>query len=387
MATLELRRLNKTHADGFTAVDDVDLTIGNGELFVLVGPSGCGKTTVLRAVAGLGDLTHGDVLIDGVVVNDLPTGARDVAMVFQSNVLYPHLTVRDNIAFPLKLGKLRKSIVDRRVDEVAALLQLTDLLDRLPSRLSGGQQQRVAIGRAIIRRPRLMLMDEPLSSLDSQLRTEMRSQIVNLQHRLGVTTLFVTHDQVEAMAMGDRAAIMRNGRIVQQGTPLDLYRNPLDLFVAQFIGTPMMNLVCATVVAPDGRPALRVGAQTIALDEIDLARLPGAWDLIGSRVALGVRAESLRHDARGELVVSALSTELHGSDRVAYASLDADRVALSESGIRIEPGPTTIAVTIAVADPVDIYQPFRLAVETTALHLFDLTTGATIGRRPAPPAG
>lgn len=382
MATLELRRLNKTHDDGKCVVDDVDLVVGDGELFVLVGPSGCGKTTVLRAVAGLERPTHGDVLIDGENVTHVEPQERDVAMVFQSNVLYPYLSIRDNIGFSLRLAKVRKSVVRRQVDEVASLLHITDVLERKPAQLSGGQQQRAAIGRAIIRRPQLLLMDEPLSSLDAHLRTELRSQIVALQHRLGVTTLYVTHDQVEAMAMGDRAAVMRDGKLVQVGAPSELYRNPVDVFVARFLGQPAINLLLATVVRDGSSPALRVGRQTITLDEIAVARLPGVRNMIGRRVALGVRVEAFRHAAGGPLMASATSTEQHGGDRLAHATLAAQQVWYHETtGLTVDEAPqATIAITLNSSDDVDIFRPFPLEVDTTRIHLFDLDSGLAVGR-------
>jgi multiple sugar transport system ATP-binding protein len=385
MATLELRRLNKTHDDGSCAVDDLDLRVGDGELFVLVGPSGCGKTTVLRAVAGLEQLTHGDVLIGNTTVTHESPQTRDVAMVFQSNVLYPHMTVRDNIGFSLRLAKERKSEVRRRVDDVAGMLHLTDVLDRHPGQLSGGQQQRAAIGRAIIRRPQLLLMDEPLSSLDAHLRAELRSHIVALQHRLGVTTLYVTHDQVEAMAMGDRAAIMRDGHIVQEGTPLELYQFPADLFVAQFIGTPMMNVVLATVARRAGVPVLRLGAQMLELDEIACARLPGVHDLVGRRVALGIRPEAIRHHPDGQITVSATGVEQHGPDRLVHATIGAGRVVQTDDRIVVDDDPTsTIAITVDTTDEIDIFRPFKVTIDTTRIHLFDLSTGRALARHQRP---
>jgi multiple sugar transport system ATP-binding protein len=235
MSTLELRGLRKVHPDGTEAVAGVDVVVGDGEFFVIVGPSGCGKTSILRMIGGLEPVTSGEVLIDGGRVNEVPANARDVAMVFQDNVLYPHLTVADNIGFALRLAKVGRREIDKRVGEIARLLQLTDVLRRYPSQLSGGQRQRAAMGRAIVRTPRVLLMDEPMSNLDAKLRTATRFEILALHRLLGVTTVYVTHDQIEAMAMGDRAAVMRDGRIVQCGSPIELYDAPADLFVAQFI--------------------------------------------------------------------------------------------------------------------------------------------------------
>ena len=263
------------------------------------------------------------MLIDGVCVNDVPPSARDVAMVFQDNVLYPHLTVAENIGFSLRLAKIDKRVIDAKVDEIARLLQLTELLDRFPAQLSGGQQQRAAMGRAIVRTPRVLLMDEPMSNLDAKLRTEMRFEIIALHQLVGVTTVYVTHDQVEALAMGDRAAVMRDGRIVQCGTPIELYQRPVDLFVAQFIGTPAMNVVEARVVIVDDLPAVRIGAHVVELDEIAHARLPGLAQLVGRRVGLGFRPEAVRRDPDGPLVVSATFSEPRGVDQLVSARIDA----------------------------------------------------------------
>ena len=291
MSTLELRRVSKSYAHGGRVVADLDLEVEDGELFVLVGPSGCGKTTVLRMIAGLENVSSGDVVMDGVVINDLEPGQRDIAMAFQTYALYPHLTVA-GIGFPLRTAHVRGATVDRRVREVADLLQLADVLDRWPNQLSGGQQQRSALGRALIREPRLLLMDEPLSSLDTKLRAETRSAIWRIQRRLGLTTVCVTHDQVEAMSMGDRIAVMRQGRIVQCGPPLELYDTPVDLFVAQFIGSPSMNVFEANVVGAGESLALRIGRQNVPLDDDALARVPVLPELVGRKVALGVRPEA-----------------------------------------------------------------------------------------------
>ena len=253
MSSLQLRHVSKSYGNG-RVVADLDLQVDDGELFVLVGPSGCGKTTVLRMIAGLEDVSCGDVLMDGVVINDVDAGQRDIAMAFQTYALYPHMTVAENIGFPLRLAHERVASVNRRVREVADLLQLADVLDRHPKQLSGGQQQRSALGRALVREPRLLLMDEPMSNLDTQLRAETRSAIWRIQRRLHLTTVCVTHDQVEAMSMGDRIAVMHQGRIVQCGRPSELYERPVDVFVGQFIGSPSMNVLEATVVGTPDAP-------------------------------------------------------------------------------------------------------------------------------------
>ncbi|MFI6784874.1 ABC transporter ATP-binding protein [Micromonospora sp. NPDC050276] len=251
MAGIEVSALHKRYPDGTVAVDHVDLSIGHGELFVMLGPSGCGKTTTLRAIAGLERQTTGDIRIDDTLVNDLPPAERDIAMVFQFYALYPHLRTRDNLAFPLRAEGLPKQEVHARVDEAARLMRLGPLLDRRPRQLSGGEQQRVALARALVRRPRAFLMDEPLTNLDAELRADMRTEIKHLQGELGATMVYVTHDQVEAMSLGHRIAILNKGRVEQIGTPLEVYDRPASLFCAAFIGSPPMNLI--EVEVADGK--------------------------------------------------------------------------------------------------------------------------------------
>ncbi|MEY2756054.1 MAG: hypothetical protein RJB65_2412, partial [Actinomycetota bacterium] len=245
MGSISLSNIDKVYENGYHAVSDLSVEVADGEFLVLVGPSGCGKSTALRMIAGLEDITSGDMVIGGVRVNDLDPKDRDIAMVFQSYALYPHLTVRDNIAFALKLKKMPKEEIASRVEEAARILELTEYLDRKPAKLSGGQRQRVAMGRAIVRKPQAFLMDEPLSNLDAKLRVQMRAEISHLQRQLGVTTVYVTHDQIEAMTMGDRVAVMSRGFLQQVDTPQNLYDNPDNLFVATFIGSPQMNVTRA----------------------------------------------------------------------------------------------------------------------------------------------
>src|SRR5919206_2213455 len=247
MAEIQFKEITKRYPDGFEAVKAIDLTIGDGEFMILVGPSGCGKSTALRMIAGLEDITDGDLLIGGERVNDLAPRDRDVAMVFQNYALYPHMTVRDNMGFALKLSKVDKGVIDQKVNEAAKILDLDQHLERKPANLSGGQRQRVAMGRAIVRDPKVFLMDEPLSNLDAKLRVQMRTEVSRIQKRLGTTTVYVTHDQTEAMTLGDRVALMRAGLLQQVGTPKELYDNPVNLFVAGFIGSPAMNFFSATV--------------------------------------------------------------------------------------------------------------------------------------------
>jgi multiple sugar transport system ATP-binding protein len=294
MAEIQFEGVVKRYPTGNIAVQDLDLTVADGEFMILVGPSGCGKSTALRMVAGLETITGGALSIGGRRVNDVEPAQRDVAMVFQSYALYPHLTVRDNIAFSLHVAKIKKKEVAERVDEAARLLDLTEYLDRRPAALSGGQRQRVAMGRAIVRRPRAFLMDEPLSNLDAKLRVQMRTGISLLQRRLGTTTIFVTHDQTEAMTLGDRLAVMRRGLLQQVGTPGEVYDNPANMFVAGFIGSPAMNFLGGrregdVLVLPFG---------TVALSDAQRRRLDEAA-LTGREVVVGIRPEAW-HDAAAD---------------------------------------------------------------------------------------
>src|SRR5881398_3331246 len=265
MATVTFDHITKAYADGTIAVNDLDLLIKDGEFLVLVGPSGCGKTTALRCLAGLEEITAGQIKIDARIVNRVPPKDRNIAMVFQSYALYPHMTVFDNLAFGLKLLKTPKQEIRRRVEEAAKILDLERFLDRKPRALSGGQRQRVALGRAIVREPAAFLMDEPLSNLDAKLRVATRAEILKLQQRLGVTTIYVTHDQIQAMTMGDRVAVMRKGELQQVADPQELYDRPLNLFVGGFIGSPAMNMLEATVTKANGQLAAEIGDQTISL--------------------------------------------------------------------------------------------------------------------------
>src|SRR5947208_1093799 len=274
MAEVTFDRVSKVYADGTRAVNDVNLDVRDGEFMVLVGPSGCGKTTALRMVAGLEDISEGTLRIGERIVNHVPSRDRDIAMVFQSYALYPHLSVYENIAFGLRLKKVPKAELDKRVNDAARLLGLTDHLKRKPKALSGGQRQRVAMGRAIVRQPQAFLMDEPLSNLDAKLRVQMRAEIARLQSDLGVTTVYVTHDQIEAMTMGDRVAVMRKGELQQVATPQDLYDSPVNLFVGGFIGRPAMNMLEATIERSNGGLAANFGSQKLALEDQAVAQHP-----------------------------------------------------------------------------------------------------------------
>src|SRR5690348_4634651 len=297
MAGVSFERVTKTYVDGTTAVNSLDLNIDDGEFMVLVGPSGCGKTTALRMVAGLEDISRGVLKIGERVVNHVPSRDRDIAMVFQSYALYPHLSVYDNIAFGLKIKKVPKEEIERRVNDAARILGLEPFLKRKPRALSGGQRQRVAMGRAIVRQPQAFLMDEPLSNLDAKLRVQMRAEIAGLQHDLGVTTIYVTHDQVEAMTMGDRVAVMRKGELQQVADPQTLYDRPVNLFVGGFIGSPAMNMIEATLERQNGGYAAKVGDESIAIEAEEVKARPGLAAYVGKEIVLGIRPEDLEDAA------------------------------------------------------------------------------------------
>jgi multiple sugar transport system ATP-binding protein len=362
---------------------------------VLVGPSGCGKTTALRMVAGLEEISEGVVKIGDRVVNNVPPKDRDIAMVFQSYALYPHLNVYDNIAFSLRLKREKKDEIDRRVHEAARVLGLEPFLKRKPRALSGGQRQRVAMGRAIVRKPQAFLMDEPLSNLDAKLRVQMRAEISGLQDDLGTTTIYVTHDQVEAMTMGDRIAVMRKGELQQVGRPQDLYDRPVNLFVGGFIGSPAMNMFEGTLVRSDGDLAVEVGEQRLELGDEMLAARPGLKAYEARTVVVGIRPEhvedaALAPDAppdrrlRGTVEL----TEALGSEIVAHVSIDA-RPALTEDvrelaqdiGEDLEEeaeATSTLVGRVSARSGLSEGEAAELAVDTSALHFFDLATGAGI---------
>ncbi|MDP2291378.1 MAG: ATP-binding cassette domain-containing protein, partial [Actinomycetota bacterium] len=356
--------------------------IDNGEFLVLVGPSGCGKSTVLRMVAGLEDITGGELLIDEAVVNTMGPQQRDIAMVFQSYALYPNMTVADNIAFAMKLRKTDKAEIAAKVAEVAELLELTAVLDRKPGQLSGGQRQRVAMGRAIVRNPKLFLMDEPLSNLDAKLRVQTRAEISKLQRRLGVTTMYVTHDQIEAMTMGDRVAVLRRGVLMQCASPAELYETPDNLFVAQFIGSPSMNVVRGSVAAADADSiTLSVGSQSLSLTGESAARLAGLREMVGRDIAVGIRSEALGGDGSATLEVDIDLVEMLGSEVLVHCTIDAPAVRAIDSGVEISD--STTSTMVASLDPrsqVKVGNHLHLTVDTLRLHAFDLETGAAIGR-------
>jgi len=379
MSTLVLQGITKVYPGGDVAVDHLDMTVEDGELFVLVGPSGCGKTSVLRMIAGLEEPTSGEIVLDGIRIDQLTSQQRDLAMVFQQGALYPHLTVAQNIGFSLAVSGVDRHTIATRVARVSALLHVEHLLDLKPRRLSGGQAQRVAMGRAIIRDPKLFLMDEPMSNLDAQLRTEARAEVLAIQRRLGTTTVYVTHDQVEAMALGDRIAVLRRGRIVQCGTPMELYDRPVDLFVARFIGSPPMSILRATVVGrPDGL-ALRLGRTDLPLGDAALARHPRLRTMVGRDIGVGLRAEAVRRDDGGPIVAGVAFTESLGAEQLVHATVDAPGVAPAITGVEAgDAAHGSVLTFVGAHDEVSRWRPLRLAIDIEAAHLFDLDTGLAI---------
>ena len=400
MSRIALEGITKRYQDGTTAVRSLDLSIADGELMVLVGPSGCGKTTALRMVAGLEEITEGTILIDGQPVNDMEPRDRDIAMVFQSYALYPHLTVRDNMAFSLKYRKTPKQEIRRRVDEAARILELEELLGRKPRQLSGGQRQRVAMGRAIVRQPRAFLMDEPLSNLDAKLRVQMRAEIAKLQRSLGVTTIYVTHDQTEAMTLGTRVAVLRHGVLQQVAAPQELYRRPANLFVAGFIGSPAMNLIEATLErgaagsGPDG-PEMIFGPHRLRVPAGVVREHPALEKYLGRTVVVGIRPENLEDaalvpEASPESVLD-VSVELReelGAEVNAYCTvgvppLQVAAVAIGDSepdAAEIEEVPQIPAI-IARLDPRTAIcegERARIHVDLDSLHFFDPDTGDSL---------
>jgi len=399
MAQVEFDRVSKIYPDGTRAVNDVNLDIRDGEFMVLVGPSGCGKTTALRMVAGLEEISEGVLTIGERVVNHVPSRDRDIAMVFQSYALYPHLSVYENIAFGLRLKKMSKADIDERVKRASGLLGLDEYLKRKPRALSGGQRQRVAMGRAIVREPAAFLMDEPLSNLDAKLRVQMRAEIAKLQGDLGVTTIYVTHDQIEAMTMGDRVAVMRKGELQQVDEPQTLYDRPVNLFVGGFIGSPAMNMLEAEIVAANGGLGATVGEQTIALGAETLEQRPGLKAFEGKNVILGIRPEDLEDAAletdapagrtlRGKLELrEALGSEImaHFSFKGSHAVTDEIRELAKDSGaegtekqIGVKDDEAVVVGRFGARSRVKVGEEVTAVVDTRALHFFDPETGMGI---------
>ncbi|MQA25676.1 MAG: sn-glycerol-3-phosphate ABC transporter ATP-binding protein UgpC [Micromonosporaceae bacterium] len=395
MAEVILQGVGKVYTDGTRAVGDLDLDIAEGEFLVLVGPSGCGKTTALRMVAGLEDISEGAVTIGGRTVNRVPSRDRDVAMVFQSYALYPHLNVYDNIAFGLRLRRLPKSEIAQRVKKAAATLGLEDLLKRKPRALSGGQRQRVAMGRAIVREPAAFLMDEPLSNLDAKLRVQMRAEIARIQRDLGVTTIYVTHDQTEAMTLGDRVAVMKKGLLQQVAPPQELYDHPTNLFVAGFIGSPAMNLMQGVFTEEDEGLRLDIGSQQLSVSQELLRTRPALRSYLGRPVGVGIRPEDMEDAAVAKggdhavLRSTADLVEALGSDLLIHFGLDAQQVVTEDTkelardaGADTEQAPAG-AQTVLVArfnprSGVRVGSDVSVAVDTARLHVFDLATGDSV---------
>jgi multiple sugar transport system ATP-binding protein len=383
VAPVSMEKVNKVYENGFHAVKDMDLNIGDGEFMVLVGPSGCGKTTALRMVAGLEDITSGILRIGGKEVNDETPKERDIAMVFQNYALYPHMTVRENIGFALKLRKTPKAELTAKVNEAAGILGLTDWLDRKPGQLSGGQRQRVAMGRAIVRQPSVFLMDEPLSNLDAKLRVQMRAEVSRIQRHMGVSTIYVTHDQVEAMTMGDRVTVMRSGVLQQVDTPQHLYDSPDNIFVAAFIGSPAMNLYDATV--GKGAQSVKVGSQTIDLPESVRLKRPALSSYSGKEVVVGMRPEHLPAEADNatgpKLVGDVDLVEALGSELVVHFTIDAHRV-LAEGAVDKDEAAAVRSgegvARVAAKTPVKAGDRLTFAVDTDQMKFFDTQTGLSI---------
>ncbi|OBF88280.1 ABC transporter ATP-binding protein [Mycobacterium sp. 852002-51163_SCH5372311] len=390
MAEIVLDHVSKSYPDGQTAVHDLNLTIADGEFLILVGPSGCGKTTTLNMIAGLEDISSGELRIGGERVNEKAPKDRDIAMVFQSYALYPHMTVRQNIAFPLTLAKMKKAEIAQKVEETAKILDLTGLLDRKPSQLSGGQRQRVAMGRAIVRHPKAFLMDEPLSNLDAKLRVQMRGEIARLQKRLGTTTVYVTHDQTEAMTLGDRVVVMHGGVAQQIGTPTELYEHPANLFVAGFIGSPAMNFFPATST-PAG----------LRLPFGEVMPAPEVQEVVASRegIIVGVRPEHIQDAAlidgyqRIKALVFEVTVDLVeslGADKYVYfttAGCDVHSAQLDELDAESEAHEKHFAARVPAESKAAIGQSIELALDPAKLAVFDAGSGAnlTLPRQPGRP--
>ena len=387
MSAVTFSGVTKRYKDGPKAVDDLHLEINDGEFMVLVGPSGCGKSTALRMIAGLEEISDGELRIGERVVNEVPPGERDIAMVFQNYALYPHMTVADNIGFALQVAKVPKPEIAKRVHDAAAMLGLTEYLDRLPKALSGGQRQRVAMGRAIVRSPQVFLMDEPLSNLDAKLRVQMRSDIIRLQARLGTTMVYVTHDQVEAMTMGHRVAVMRKGILQQVAPPQELYQAPANLFVAAFIGSPSMNLITADVTVTDGAVRVAFGGHELAISPKALVRYPGLAHRNGTQVIIGIRPEhfALEEDLEVpadqviELTVTlaeAMGAEVHIHAIVDVPPPEIDGVpTTSEDGTEALIEGTKVIARVDGIHTIAMGQQVRLAVKTHLAHFFDPATG------------
>jgi multiple sugar transport system ATP-binding protein len=407
MAQIVLDQIEKVYAGGVKALDNFSLEVKDGEFMVLVGPSGCGKSTALRSIAGLEEITGGKIMIGDRVVNDLPPKDRDIAMVFQNYALYPHMTVEQNLAFGLQLRKTPKDEIKRRVDDAAKMLGLEQYLKRKPAALSGGQRQRVAMGRAIVREPQAFLMDEPLSNLDAKLRVSMRASLNQLHERLGVTTVYVTHDQVEAMTLGHRVCVLRDGRLQQVDTPTTLFEKPVNLFVAGFIGSPAMNFATADLVRDDG-PAVTFAGYRLPVPAAEIDNNPGLVNYFGKKVILGIRPSDFEDASMGNAdeggsatmaVITGVTEEL-GSEIHVIFTIDAPPVehasitqaAATDDGSDDETvaaligGKTLWTARVSARSSVRPGQPITLSVDTHNLQFFDPDSGLSIGHPGATPA-
>ena len=402
MASVTFEGVGKVFPDGTRAVDGLDLEVHDGEFMVFVGPSGCGKTTALRMVAGLEDVTEGTIRIGATVANDVTPRERDIAMVFQNYALYPHMSVAENIAFGLRMRKVPKEEAQQRVQQIAGVLRLTELLHRKPRALSGGQRQRVAMGRAIVRNPRVLLMDEPLSNLDAKLRVQMRAEIARIQSEIQATTVYVTHDQVEAMTMGDRVVVLRKGQLQQVDIPQHLYESPVNLFVASFMGSPSMNFMQARLELQGEDLACLIGEQRLSVPRETAASRPQLQSYAGRTIGIGIRSEHVQDASiaaaapperrlRGEVV----TTELLGSDLLAYVEVEADPVVTAEvievaadidaasADVLVEEAArrrTPIVGRFDVRSKARVGAAVEIVIDTEQLHFFDLETGLAIPR-------
>jgi len=401
MAQIVLDHVDKVYAGGVKALDDLSLEVKEGEFMVLVGPSGCGKSTALRSIAGLEEITSGTISIGDQVVNDLPPKDRDIAMVFQNYALYPHMTVAENLAFGLKLRKAPKAEIKRRVDEAARLLGLEQYLSRKPAALSGGQRQRVAMGRAIVREPQAFLMDEPLSNLDAKLRVSMRAALNQLHERLGTTTVYVTHDQVEAMTLGNRVCVLRDGQLQQVDTPQKLYELPVNLFVAGFMGSPAMNFVLASLERDSG-PCVTFAGYRLSVPASLIDAKPGLDGYFGRKVILGIRPSDFEDAAYGDtswarMAVTSGVTEELGSEVHVIFTIDAppvEHASLASAAEHHDEEDDTVAALaggkslwtarVSARSAARPGAPLELAVDTSRLHFFDPSSGESIGHPLAP---
>jgi multiple sugar transport system ATP-binding protein len=401
VAAIELEQLTKVYADGTRAVRELDLSIGDGEFVVFVGPSGCGKTSALRMIAGLEDITSGTVRVDGEVVNDLPPKSRDMAMIFQNYALYPHMNAYDNMAFGLKMRGIDRDDIRRRVEEAASILGLTESLGKRPRHLSGGQRQRVAMGRAIVREPQVFLMDEPLSNLDAKLRVQVRAEIARIQRDLQVTTIYVTHDQSEAVTLGDRICVLRDGVLQQVDRPQTVYERPANLFVASFIGSPAMNLVEAELAEQNGALVARFGPHQLSVPQEIVSARPRLRRYAARRVVLGIRPEDIGDEAaelaNPHLNVTVDIREDMGSEVFLHFAVDAPPVkvealkelvgeeALEAADIQTHHHGSPFVARAARGTTARAGERARLSVDTRLLHFFDLDTGeALYGDKPDP---